>query len=221
MSTRATYRFRASRTTFYVHCDGYPEGAAKKFADSLVAEGQASTYMEGFVRANLDAQWIYDEPGDTEYHYELDDRVEGEPTIRVDEREDVGGEFRSIYIGPLSNWLEQELKRVFLSVNGAVMSMSFALEIVGKKIAYVELANEKGWRGNASSVAREAWVLCHQMRQQTAGKTFAGEFDLVLLGQYERTLLNLSSGFAEGFNWKDRSQEDWNDQFYPGWRNVA
>ncbi len=75
MSTRATYQI--DFTTFYIHHDGYPEGAAKYFSNALahrvLAEDRApnATLADDFIRANNRAELTpgHDVHADTEYQY--------------------------------------------------------------------------------------------------------------------------------------------------------
>ena len=65
MSTRATYTIDGHH--FYVHCDGYPEGAAAKFYLMLQADGEltgtvgrnknSGGYAENFIRGNTGAEF--------------------------------------------------------------------------------------------------------------------------------------------------------------------
>lgn len=75
MSTRATYKIDG--TTFYIHHDGYPEGAAEYFKNALEWPDRAperapnATFADDFIRANLCAELTpgHDAHGDTEYRY--------------------------------------------------------------------------------------------------------------------------------------------------------
>lgn len=79
MSTRATYtiidkkRGKVERAHYYIHYDGYPDGAAeyfKKFAEYKNKRGGAICQ---FLRA-VDLAEFTDDPdlhGDTEFHYEI------------------------------------------------------------------------------------------------------------------------------------------------------
>lgn len=82
MSTRATYRIKASMNNFadfYIHHDGYPEGAATYFAlmlERYKADNIDASLAESFVRANERAEltrWL--KHGDTEYHYEIEEKA--------------------------------------------------------------------------------------------------------------------------------------------------
>jgi hypothetical protein len=79
MSTRATYQIKSgfSTATFYIHHDGYFEGAALYFRNTLdfmrVAE---RPLLPCFLWANERAELTsgHAAHGDTEYHYDLEKR---------------------------------------------------------------------------------------------------------------------------------------------------
>ena len=86
MSTRATYRFEQRGgchgvtgmnhppVTFYIHSDGYPEGAAFYFWNMHHAEQHDAAPAGKFYRANERAEFTggHEAHGDTEYRYTLD-----------------------------------------------------------------------------------------------------------------------------------------------------
>lgn len=76
MSTRATYQIDSY--TFYIHHDGYPEGAAMYLYEALKHEDKRSrdyspnaSFADYFIRANNRAELTksHESHGDTEYHY--------------------------------------------------------------------------------------------------------------------------------------------------------
>ena len=81
MSTRATYTIDGKH--FYVHHDGYPEGAAAKFYLMLQAIGEitgtvgrcknSGGYAENFIRGNDGAEFTESPElhGDRDYHYTI------------------------------------------------------------------------------------------------------------------------------------------------------
>lgn len=75
MATRATYYIESplGQATFYIHWDGYPEGAAFYFWNMHHHVGEQGSYADAFHRANDQAEITgnRDTHGDTEYHYEL------------------------------------------------------------------------------------------------------------------------------------------------------
>lgn len=74
MSTRAVYTFTGGwigKVSFYIHFDGYPEGAAKYFYNAIRSEGNLA---DAFHRANPKAE-ITSGPeahGDLEYSYAVE-----------------------------------------------------------------------------------------------------------------------------------------------------
>lgn len=73
MSTRANYVFKYGRrtlATFYIHHDGYPEGAAEYFHKALIYGNGKISSPDIFFRANETCE-ISDIHGDIEYLYEL------------------------------------------------------------------------------------------------------------------------------------------------------
>lgn len=77
MSTRATYQIAdqiAGTHTFYIHYDGYPEGAAEYFWNMMHAENRGGGMPSQFLRANELAELTqgHDAHVDTEYRYTVD-----------------------------------------------------------------------------------------------------------------------------------------------------
>jgi len=97
MSTRATYKI--DFTTFYIHHDGYPEGAAEYFAAALDPSNRVedrapnASLADDFIRANSRAELTesHQTHGDTEYRYTVrttqpnGDRLDN-PTIVAQKR---------------------------------------------------------------------------------------------------------------------------------------
>lgn len=89
MSTRATYQFETrmgQKLTFYIHHDGYPQGAAVYFSNALnmnkaitrrshtkTKQQRTAEVAARFFRANLRAEFTtgHDAHGDTEYQYNV------------------------------------------------------------------------------------------------------------------------------------------------------
>lgn len=84
MATRATYTFikeNGIKVEYYIHWDGYPEGAAQylkkalDYKNTYSTQEEAGTLAEAFLRANKEAEISNrDSHGDTEYHYEIIDK---------------------------------------------------------------------------------------------------------------------------------------------------
>lgn len=77
MSTRATYLFQATDHTpavcFYIHYDGYPQGAACYFRKMIACDNSRGGMPARFIRANDLAEFTtrHEAHGDTEYRYTL------------------------------------------------------------------------------------------------------------------------------------------------------
>lgn len=78
MSTRANYIFKSGRktlATFYIHHDGYPEGAAEYFHKALIFGDGKINSPDDFLRAN-EACEISCIHSDIEYLYEFDTKTQ-------------------------------------------------------------------------------------------------------------------------------------------------
>ena len=78
MSTRATYLFEKQWTgnpCFYIHYDGYPEGAALYLIAAIEFESEYPGLAERFLRANDRAEFTsgHNTHSDTEYRYTIHD----------------------------------------------------------------------------------------------------------------------------------------------------
>ena len=102
MSTRATYKI--GDVCYYIHYDGYPEGAAKYFKAMRDCENMRGGYAERFIRANDLAQFIegHDAQGDTEFQYTLN---ENNRLTAVEARTG-----HAIFIGQLDEFIEEFAK---------------------------------------------------------------------------------------------------------------
>lgn len=110
MSTRATYEIHPRATTFgdkpmtfYCHCDGYPAGAAHRFANMIAAHTRPASgdrkglmgaadvrgcFPFAFIRGNDDAEPIdaHETVGNTEYRYIVTPDAEHGLTVQVGSR---------------------------------------------------------------------------------------------------------------------------------------
>lgn len=122
MATRATYQI--NKTTFYCHWDGYPTGAAQRFANMVKAltvvdeernydpiQDRRGGFEFAFIRGNLDAEptECHQAHGDTEYRYTLTVEGGGFAKIKV-EKGYYGGSrtFKAIWLGDLAEWLNKQ-----------------------------------------------------------------------------------------------------------------
>lgn len=123
MSTRATYQI--DFTTFYIHHDGYPEGAADYFANALMhynSKDRApnATLMDDFHHANPRAEITpsHDHHEDTDYRYTV--TTEGSyrfgpysNTLVVENNDGV------IYRGTVEDFVKQyvDINKIHLPIN--------------------------------------------------------------------------------------------------------
>ena len=101
MSTRATYHFESENVTFYIHSDGYQEGAAVYFWNMLHCENQRGGFAAAFIRANERAEFTpgHNAHGDTEYQYTLS-RGNILTVKKV-------GQGPAAFVGPLAEFINQ------------------------------------------------------------------------------------------------------------------
>ncbi len=119
MSTRAVYGFKDDYSTFwvYVHHDGYPEGAAEKFKDTLDSKRiwplpryEADEFAAGFIAANKTESGsvrLTIGPGshsDTEFCYVVSMESYGLRIVAFDSGDTIGKVF---FDGPLDKFIEK------------------------------------------------------------------------------------------------------------------
>lgn len=116
MATRATYEI--DFTTFYIHWDGYPKGAAGYFANALAyassAEDRAPnvSLADDFTHANPRAGLTrsHREHGDTEYRYTVrttGDYRGGRARFHITVHKRGSEAFRVIYVGDLRDFIRE------------------------------------------------------------------------------------------------------------------
>lgn len=107
MSTRATYSFEnpnQAKTYIYIHYDGYPQGAAMYFYNTLMNESKGN-FATQFIRANPQAELTrhHDQHGDTEYSYD----VSGNGTKAIVEAYKHDDERKCFFTGKLVDFITQ------------------------------------------------------------------------------------------------------------------
>ena len=111
MSTRATYQIE--EVTFYIHYDGYQEGAAGYFLNMIESNSAIDKNgmplnrggpVEAFIRGNRLAEFTesHDLHGDTEFEYTL-------KGTHLTVRAGYGEEKRQVYSGELSKFVNKHL----------------------------------------------------------------------------------------------------------------
>lgn len=111
MSTRATYQFKqvtdssvrhSPLVTFYIHHDGYPDGAASYFHAALeLQKSNGGGFAECFVRANTRAEFTlsHEVHGDTDFRYTFTDGF-----LRVNRR--YGETWATAFYGELAEFIK-------------------------------------------------------------------------------------------------------------------
>lgn len=176
MSTRATYLFKGDDirpdVCFYIHYDGYPEGAAEYFRDMLNQVNERGGLAGRFIRGNSYAEFTggHNNHGDTEYRYTIhqDGKLEAwHRPINQDFKSlgtwDHVAEFVNQYDqnGPKFVRLEHTYGRaIWFEEPKAVQH----LELTTLK-AILALKNQ-GPSGNAAYAIAEAAGLCRQMGRE-------------------------------------------------------
>ena len=112
MGTRATYQFQATNfapsQTFYIHWDGYPEGAAVYFEAMLKCENSRSGLAGQFFRANELAEFTESHKlhADTEYRYNISYDGNGEAVVEMLKRVDFGDTWERSLPMPIEQFIE-------------------------------------------------------------------------------------------------------------------
>ena len=112
MGTRATYEFRdeyRGTQTFYIHWDGYPEGAAMYFRQMFEFNQWGASLAAKFFRGNPTAEFTQDKDahGDTDYHYVLEDyrKIQAFKILRNYETGDCA--YNTVFRGDLYEFIEK------------------------------------------------------------------------------------------------------------------
>ena len=151
MGTRATYQFKGSEKSYdrgthtvYVHWDGYPEGAATYFYETLCKPSKGNLATQ-FIRAVEHAQLTesHDAHGDTEFHYEL--VGEGTEAVVIAYRIDFDSRKHTPFFhGKLIDFVERYKKMIegysrFRPVEGP-----YSTAVLNAKTAALRLGGEHG-----------------------------------------------------------------------------
>lgn len=118
MSTRATYQIKSgfSTATLYIHHDGYFQGAASYFKDTLdLMRITDRPLLPCFLWANVRAELTgsHASHGDTEYHYDLEKEGDTEYHAGIwivtayKRRSYDSNEFEMEWMGPLSDFVNE------------------------------------------------------------------------------------------------------------------
>ena len=152
MSTRATYEIFGH--TFYVHHDGYEQGAAHKFVDMIQADserdqvnnqknqgGLAANFLRGNARACFAKS--HEQHADTEFRYTIREK-DFEPYLLVEAYCWESDRFKQSFSGSLFSFIEQYCPGKVLEVPGhGLMTRDNLIKLASKNTELLEKWEEK------------------------------------------------------------------------------
>jgi len=155
MSTRATYQITTEKrdirpVIFYIHCDGYPEGAMEYIKAGLLFENKRGTFIEQFMRANETAEITpsHNAHGDTEFTYDIVEKKDGQILVSCTDLNDV----RTILMNvPVEKLIDDILD---------VPQIGYITKLGLDAVLYSKIQNckrfvDNGGIGNASTILHE------------------------------------------------------------------
>ncbi len=175
MGTRATYQissgiFDKQTVCFYIHWDGYPQGAAQYFWNMHSIKSNRGGYAGKFVRGNEYAEFTpsHNTHGDTEYRYSLDD----EGNLTAWEGHNFGESWKVIYKGAwhefVNQYYESETKLYLFNLKHSnsetVMALSEAKAYVEEKMSEASKNLIEGHIRNAEFTQEEAHHMGAQIK---------------------------------------------------------
>jgi hypothetical protein len=215
MSTRATYRFEAGETTpaitYYIHHDGYLEGAAGYFLAALLFENRRGGLPAQFLRANDGAEFTgsHATHGDTEYRY----TVTPDHDLLAEKRIDFSERWAPVFQGRLRDFVQRCEGTQLTRYRGQYLSHDLAIVQVMALLADLKRLLEGGHTGNASSTANEVWALLQLL---IAGW---GEDDFTRLTA--KTIDSADRYFPLAYGWnKDSTDEEAYQRWVKTFRTV-
>jgi len=220
MSTRATYKIDGH--TFYIHHDGYPEGAAVYFYKMITCSNNNGGFAEKFVRANEHAEFTisHETHSDTEFRYTLEKNGE----LRVLHRPIDSDNFGFFFSGSLSDFINryhqqiENFSPVFDHWYGYdnnylnVTTIKMFMEDINRRYKKAKHWMDRGATGNASSIFDEVWkkiaalnkILAKNMHLMTGA-----ELDAVK--EMQEGVLAEDEKFVAAYKFK--SVEQWREKF--------
>lgn len=161
MSTRATYLFAAGSyipaVCYYIHHDGYLEGAAEYFLRAVVHANHCGGLPAMFIRANDRAEFTasHEVHSDTEFRYTV---MPGEPQLLAEKCYlSQGGRWLTAFEGSLVDFIKQYEGTQLTIFRGVYVDRERAVATLLERMANLKHMLEGGHTGNASSVAHEIW----------------------------------------------------------------
>lgn len=159
MATSAIYTFVKNHANpqvdYYIHYDGYPEGAASYFVDMLSCENRRGGLHTAFMRANDLAEFA-SEGLVGEYHYVVDgDKIECFNVQRG---------HHLFFSGDILDFVSKFANVKMVRVRGKYMTKEQVFKEIDSLIAQVNHQDSNGWTGNASSSVNELWAVAKEYR---------------------------------------------------------
>ena len=160
MSTRATYRFEhpnAAPITYYIHHDGFLEGAARYLLAACLHTNARGHLPEQFLRANDRAEFTCDHRAhsDTQYHYTIDANHQ----LLAEQRVSFTTTWRTAYFGPLIDFIRAYAGIQLVRFNNRYLNKNGAGLLALHQLGLASHAFDKGWTGNAGSHTNDTWNL--------------------------------------------------------------
>lgn len=154
MGTRATYKIEGH--FFYIHWDGYLEGAATYFLNMLSTQSKGG-YAEAFLRGNDQASFTesHDAHGDTEYRYDYDGKV-----LKAYKGNWDNDEWELVFEGSIVKFISEYAETLIVSLPYEVLPIDLALSSMSSTLAETKRFVDSGHTGNASSSARDLRKIC-------------------------------------------------------------
>lgn len=206
MSTRATYKIEGQ--VFYIHYDGYPEGAARYFFNLADCDNLRGGFAERFIRSNDLAEFTasHDAHGDTEFRYTLTSNGQ----LKAEERIDFSDVWSTFFTGEVSDFINSNINDsdccLTILSNGRLTTLDKLEEELSNELNNAERMYLGGHTGNASSSYQAAWRIY----------TLIAESTNKLNQTVENRIKSVTPYFTTKFDWvMDDAVEKWNNSFYP------
>lgn len=180
MATRATYQIDPEHV-FYCHWDGYPAGAALRFARMIEAMTRPATedrplheieerrggFPAAFIRGNLDAEFTegHEAHADTEWRYILEvQRGSGAATVRSQFRTG-SGEWATDDLDPLEVFVNDHRE----IGNGPLMGIPLIVSVVEKRPCMPDLVRY-ATEENAARIAETAYDIAMRFDEENPNR---------------------------------------------------
>jgi hypothetical protein len=219
MSTRATYKIKArdnQGATFYIHYDGYPEGAAVYLHNMVLFGNTRGGFPAMFIRANDLAEFTGDHEshGDTEFRYTVNNHE-----IKADARDMSTDKWRTIYNGSLAEFINKHGRDIDNFVPIICNGYQYNTEKghhdeLFKRMKEVWEWKGRGATGNASSTMSEVIRGIKAIRLQVPG--FGKDL--------EKMCRDMCLEFGKSYGWKEPAQFETrfiDDELYPEMKQAA